>query len=191
MAGGPRRANAIWRAVRPRPATMRPRFTMIAPAPFGRVSGWRYSLISPVGRRIWCATYLREAVRASRRFASERITAVYAASDPDYRANRASRRPCRSDRSDGEGGRKSQFPPGGNRAVSSVGRASRLHREGRRFEPVTAHHSPRSGHSSFAFGSNRLVLFANMLHPGPRDRSIVARRPCSPRTIFHIGNHYG
>ncbi len=27
------------------------------------------------------------------------------------------------------------------RAVSSVGRASRLHREGRRFEPVTAHHS--------------------------------------------------
>lgn len=27
----------------------------------------------------------------------------------------------------------------GSRAVSSVGRASRLHREGRRFEPVTAH----------------------------------------------------
>ncbi len=27
-----------------------------------------------------------------------------------------------------------------DRAVSSVGRASRLHREGRRFEPVTAHH---------------------------------------------------
>jgi hypothetical protein len=27
------------------------------------------------------------------------------------------------------------------RAVSSAGRASRLHREGRRFEPVTAHHS--------------------------------------------------
>ncbi len=26
------------------------------------------------------------------------------------------------------------------RAVSSVGRASRLHREGQRFEPVTAHH---------------------------------------------------
>src|SRR6185437_14179735 len=26
------------------------------------------------------------------------------------------------------------------RAVSSAGRASRLHREGRRFEPVTAHH---------------------------------------------------
>ena len=26
-------------------------------------------------------------------------------------------------------------------AVSSVGRASRLHREGQRFEPVTAHHS--------------------------------------------------
>lgn len=30
---------------------------------------------------------------------------------------------------------------GGQRAVSSVGRASRLHREGRRFEPVTAHHA--------------------------------------------------
>src|SRR6185437_2551037 len=29
--------------------------------------------------------------------------------------------------------------PGRGRAVSSVGRASRLHREGRRFEPVTAH----------------------------------------------------
>ena len=29
------------------------------------------------------------------------------------------------------------------RAVSSVGRASRLHREGRRFEPVTAHHQIR------------------------------------------------
>ena len=26
-------------------------------------------------------------------------------------------------------------------AVSSAGRASRLHREGRRFDPVTAHHS--------------------------------------------------
>src|ERR1700722_18069524 len=31
------------------------------------------------------------------------------------------------------------------RAVSSVGRASRLHREGRRFEPVTAHHLPVAG----------------------------------------------
>mgnify|MGYP000025750151 FL=1 len=29
-----------------------------------------------------------------------------------------------------------------DRAVSSVGRASRLHREGRQFETVTAHHSP-------------------------------------------------
>lgn len=28
-----------------------------------------------------------------------------------------------------------------NRAISSVGRASRLHREGRQFEPVIAHHS--------------------------------------------------
>ena len=38
---------------------------------------------------------------------------------------------------------KCRYP---GRAVSSVGRASRLHREGRRFEPVTAHHSsnPRS-----------------------------------------------
>src|SRR3546814_18074932 len=27
-------------------------------------------------------------------------------------------------------------------ALSSVGRASRLHREGRRFEPVSAHHEP-------------------------------------------------
>ena len=31
-----------------------------------------------------------------------------------------------------------------DRAVSSVGRASRLHREGRRFEPVTAHQAPGS-----------------------------------------------
>ena len=30
-------------------------------------------------------------------------------------------------------------------AVSSVGRASRLHREGRRFEPVSAHHDEASG----------------------------------------------
>ena len=30
-------------------------------------------------------------------------------------------------------------------AVSSVGRASRLHREGQRFEPVTAHHTNISG----------------------------------------------
>ena len=30
------------------------------------------------------------------------------------------------------------------RAVSSAGRAPRLHRGGRRFEPVTAHHDPRS-----------------------------------------------
>ena len=29
------------------------------------------------------------------------------------------------------------------RAISSVGRASRLHREGRRFEPVIAHHPVR------------------------------------------------
>ena len=29
------------------------------------------------------------------------------------------------------------------RAISSVGRASRLHREGRRFEPVIAHHFRR------------------------------------------------
>src|SRR3954469_1793058 len=35
------------------------------------------------------------------------------------------------------------------RAVSSVGRASRLHREGRRFEPVTAHqHQPAVGRVS-------------------------------------------
>jgi hypothetical protein len=29
-------------------------------------------------------------------------------------------------------------------AVSSVGRASRLHREGQRFEPVTAHHKNKA-----------------------------------------------
>ena len=38
------------------------------------------------------------------------------------------------------------------RAVSSVGRASRLHREGRRFEPVTAHHPPR-GMALLRYGS--------------------------------------
>ena len=32
------------------------------------------------------------------------------------------------------------------RAVSSAGRASRLHREGRRFDPVTAHHSHHQPH---------------------------------------------
>ena len=32
-------------------------------------------------------------------------------------------------------------------AISSVGRASRLHREGRRFEPVIAHHYVQEGHS--------------------------------------------
>ena len=32
-------------------------------------------------------------------------------------------------------------------AVSSAGRASRLHREGRRFDPVTAHHFYRFGQS--------------------------------------------
>jgi hypothetical protein len=32
---------------------------------------------------------------------------------------------------------KAAFPKG---ALSSVGRASRLHREGQRFEPVSAHH---------------------------------------------------
>ena len=31
-------------------------------------------------------------------------------------------------------------PLGGSREVSSVGRASRLHREGHRFEPCTSHH---------------------------------------------------
>src|SRR3954447_15631419 len=42
-------------------------------------------------------------------------------------------------------------------AVSSAGRASRLHREGRRFDPVTAHHHPPS--SSFgALGSDAPCL---------------------------------
>lgn len=42
------------------------------------------------------------------------------------------------------------------RAVSSVGRASRLHREGRRFEPVTAHHaSRRSGDAGHGRRSTR------------------------------------
>ena len=35
----------------------------------------------------------------------------------------------------------SSFPQAGSRAISSVGRASRLHRECRRFEPVIAHHA--------------------------------------------------
>jgi hypothetical protein len=34
-------------------------------------------------------------------------------------------------------------------ALSSVGRASRLHREGRRFEPVSAHHFPETENSTF------------------------------------------
>ena len=38
------------------------------------------------------------------------------------------------------------------RAVSSAGRASRLHREGRRFDPVTAHHL--SLHHIFRCGGN-------------------------------------
>jgi hypothetical protein len=33
-------------------------------------------------------------------------------------------------------------------AISSVGRASRLHREGRQFEPVIAHHSPKDKQNS-------------------------------------------
>ncbi len=37
------------------------------------------------------------------------------------------------------------FCPLPGRAISSVGRASRLHRECRRFEPVIAHHFPRPG----------------------------------------------
>ena len=37
-------------------------------------------------------------------------------------------------------GEKGLLAASHGRAVSSVGRASRLHREGRRFEPVTAHH---------------------------------------------------
>ena len=37
-------------------------------------------------------------------------------------------------------GRNKGEPPGAPRAISSAGRASRLHREGRRFEPVIAHH---------------------------------------------------
>ena len=39
--------------------------------------------------------------------------------------------------------RQSRRASGDRRAVSSVGRASRLHREGRRFEPVTAHQPAR------------------------------------------------
>lgn len=35
---------------------------------------------------------------------------------------------------------EARMPDGITWAVSSAGRASRLHREGRRFEPVTAHH---------------------------------------------------
>ena len=52
--------------------------------------------------------------------------------------------------------------PGGSRpaarfrAVSSVGRASRLHREGRRFEPVTAHQNP----GMVDVGSRDLGFFA-------------------------------
>ena len=36
-------------------------------------------------------------------------------------------------------------------AISSVGRASRLHREGRRFEPVIAHHHGKERHSDTIF----------------------------------------
>ena len=51
------------------------------------------------------------------------------------------------------------------RAVSSVGRASRLHREGQRFEPVTAHHTStenRSGGPISAVDDSQLFPFASL-----------------------------
>src|SRR5690606_7486771 len=58
------------------------------------------------------------------------------------------------------------------RAVSSVGRASRLHREGRRFEPVTAHH--RNGPPKIvenALPSFRRLIFVDL--PVARVRQLV------------------
>ena len=70
-------------------------------------------------------------------------------------------------------------------AVSSAGRASRLHREGRRFEPVTAHHARRA-HVGRRKGSRsrrtppgvraaaRLTP-SRRLQPAPGGRTPVAR----------------
>ena len=49
----------------------------------------------------------------------------------------------------------------GIRAISSVGRASRLHREGRRFEPVIAHHFP-----DLQTYSRRTSLIASAIQAG-------------------------
>ena len=41
--------------------------------------------------------------------------------------------------------------------ISSVGRASRLHREGRRFDPVTAHHFLEGSQFWFALGEANII----------------------------------
>ena len=59
-------------------------------------------------------------------------------------------------------------PLGGSREVSSVGRASRLHREGHRFEPCTSHHfRGYPDHGSLAELADALALGASVLRrPG-------------------------
>ncbi len=57
------------------------------------------------------------------------------------------------------------------RAVSSVGRASRLHREGRRFEPVTAHQSLSARRDTI-----RLIAKIEQMHEA-RKPALTARIP--------------
>jgi hypothetical protein len=55
---------------------------------------------------------------------------------------------------------KSRLPTSG--AVSSVGRASRLHREGQRFEPVTAHQFQASAADTGLFCLSSLSALAKL-----------------------------
>ena len=71
---------------------------------------------------------------------------------------------------------------GFGRAVSSAGRASRLHREGRRFEPVTAHHgNPRIRliYPRASAGSN-VPACANNSHSKLSSPSLAAALPFDP-----------
>ena len=61
------------------------------------------------------------------------------------------------------------------RAISSVGRAPRLHRGGRRFEPVIAHH----------FRSYRLEVRMPPFHGGDRG-SIPLRTTCRNATVAQL-----
>jgi hypothetical protein len=63
--------------------------------------------------------------------------------------------------------------PAAHRAVSSAGRASRLHREGRRFEPVTAHHIDYA------------IVLVNLTRP--MSASFLRLAPdCAPETVSTV-----